>query len=88
MRLKNQETENALSHHRNPPIILQASPDYSNITEAQEKFLKTHFIKMIEVYKENLRNFRKTQTNNRRKWLNPLLKANNNNTKKIVEGRE
>ena len=57
------------SYNHNPAILLQARPEYSNTTEAQED-LKTNFMKMIEVLKE--------ETN---KSLKEIQKITNNWTK-------
>lgn len=49
---KNTVNEQAL--HKNLPTLLQASPEYSNKTETQEKNHKTSFLQMIGIFNEEI----------------------------------
>lgn len=54
-----------------PSYATRVGAEYSSILEAQEKDLKSNYVKMIEVYKEemnkSLKKLRKTQRNNWKK---------------------
>ena len=71
-----------------PSKSMAARPKYSNVAESQENDLKTNFMVMIEVLKEEIKKTplntsRKSTTKNWRKSINPLKnvkKAKKKNT--------
>lgn len=63
------------------------SPRHSSVSEAHENDLKTNFMKMVELHKEEMKKSLKEiqeNTNNWRIWINPLKKAKG----KKAEGKE
>jgi hypothetical protein len=54
-----------------PTYPTKTSPEYSNTAEMQEKNLKTNFLKMINILREEMNKYFKgiqENTNNEKKW--------------------
>ena len=70
-----------------PSCPTTAGPEYPSITEAQEKDLKTNYMKIIEVLKEEMdKSFNEIQDKNKQKKMEEINPLNLRQYKKPVEG--
>lgn len=72
-----------------PSFPLITSTEYFNTAEAQEKYFRPNFRKMIQVLKEDMNKFLKEFQGNRKKHLEEcntsLMKAEKNKERQTVE---